>query len=286
MRVIHSVRNLHSWRRKQESSDGPIGFVPTMGALHDGHLSLIQRARKHCGTVVVSVFVNPLQFGETEDLGRYPRSFPADRRLCREAGVDLLFAPLPEEFYPENFQTMVTVNRLTRRWEGEARPTHFQGVTTVVTKLFCLVRPHRVYFGQKDYQQSLVVNRLIHDLNWDMRMILCPTVRESDGLAVSSRNRYLSGNQRMQAGLLSKALRDGGDAIKAGVRKVRTIQSRMEKFLRSVPDMHPEYLAICNSRNLEPLTQVRGTVVILGAVRLGSIRLIDNLLVRCPRSHD
>ena len=256
-----------------------------MGALHDGHLSLIQRARKHCETVVVSVFVNPLQFGEAEDLDRYPRSFPADRRLCREAGVDLLFAPPPEEFYPENFQTTVTVNCLTQRWEGEARPTHFQGVTTVVTKLFCLVRPHRAYFGQKDYQQSLVVNQLIHDLNWDMRMVLCPTVRESDGLAVSSRNRYLSADQRLQAGLLSKALREGGDAIKRGVRKVRTIQSRMEKFLRSDPDVHPEYLAICNSRNLEPLTQVRGTVVILGAVRLGNIRLIDNLLVRCPRSH-
>ncbi len=196
MRVIHSVRNLHSWRRKQESLDGPIGFVPTMGALHDGHLSLMQRARKHCRTVVVSVFVNPLQFGEAEDLGRYPRSFHADRRLCQEAGVDLLFAPPPEEFYPANFQTTVTVNRLTRRWEGETRPTHFQGVTTVVTKLFCLVRPHRAYFGQKDYQQSLVVNQLIHDLNLDMRMIRCPTVRESDGLAVSSRNRYLSANQR------------------------------------------------------------------------------------------
>ncbi|WNM60657.1 pantoate--beta-alanine ligase [Candidatus Nitrospira neomarina] len=285
MRVIHSVRNLHSWRRKQESLDGPIGFVPTMGALHEGHLSLMQRARKHCGTVVVSVFVNPLQFGEAEDLSRYPRSFHADRRLCREAGVDLLFAPPPEAFYPENFQTTVTVNRLTRRWEGEARPTHFQGVTTVVTKLFCLVRPHRVYFGQKDYQQSLVVNQLIHDLNWDMRMVLCPTVRESDGLAVSSRNRHLSANQRVQAGLLSKALREGGDAIKAGVRNVRTVQSRMEKILRSDPDVHPEYLAICNSRNLEPLTQVRGTVVILGAVRLGNIRLIDNLLVRCPPSH-
>ncbi|HNP29821.1 MAG TPA: pantoate--beta-alanine ligase [Nitrospirales bacterium] len=283
MRVIHSVRHLPSWRRKQDLLDGPIGFVPTMGALHDGHLSLIHRARKRCRTVVVSVFVNPLQFGPTEDLGRYPRSFHADRRLCREAGVDLLFAPPPEEFYPSNFQTTVTVNRLTRRWEGEARPTHFQGVTTVVTKLFGLVRPHLVYFGQKDYQQCLVVNQLIHDLNWDMRMILCPTVRESDGLAVSSRNRYLSDNQRFQAGLLSKALREGGDAIKTGVRNVRTIQARMEKILGSVPNVHLEYLAICDSKSLEPLTQVRGTVVVLGAVRLGNIRLIDNLLVRSPR---
>ena len=284
MRVFHSVRNLHSWRNKQGLLDGPIGFVPTMGALHDGHLSLIHRARKHCRTVVVSVFVNPLQFGEAEDLGRYPRSFHADRRLCQEAGVDLLFAPPPEEFYPANFQTTVTVNRLTRRWEGEARPTHFQGVTTVVTKLFGLVRPHLVYFGQKDYQQYLVVNQLIHDLNLNMRMIRCPTVRESDGLAVSSRNRYLSAHQRVQAGLLSKALRQGSDAIRAGVRNVRTIQAMMEKTVGSDPNVHLEYLAVCNANNLEPLTRLHGMVVLLGAVRLGKIRLIDNLLVRCPRS--
>ncbi len=284
MRVIRSVRNLHSWRNKQELSEGPIGFVPTMGALHDGHLSLIHRARKQCKTVVVSVFVNPLQFGPTEDLGRYPRSFKADRRLCQEAGVDLLFAPPPEEFYPGNFQTTVTVNRLTRRWEGEARPTHFQGVTTVVTKLFGLVCPHLVYFGQKDFQQSVVVNQLIQDLNLNLRMIRCPTVRESDGLAVSSRNRYLSAHQRMQAGLLSKALRQGSDAIRTGVRNAQTIQARMEKILDSDPDVHVEYLAICDSKNLEPLNQVCRMVVILGAVRLGNIRLIDNLLVRCPRS--
>jgi pantoate--beta-alanine ligase len=283
MRVIHSVRTLHNWRIKQESLDGPIGLVPTMGALHNGHLSLIHRARKHCRTVVVSVFVNPLQFGPSEDLGRYPRSFDTDRRLCQEAGVDLLFAPLSEEFYPSDFQTTVMVNRLTQRWEGETRPTHFQGVTTVVTKLFCLVRPHLAYFGQKDYQQSLVVNQLIQDLNWDMRMIRCPTVRESDGLAVSSRNRYLSANQRMQAGLLSRALRQGVDAIKNGERRVRIIQARMEKTVGSDPNVHLEYLAICDSNNLEPLTQVRGTLVVLGAIMLGNIRLIDNLLVRCPR---
>ncbi|MEJ2232149.1 MAG: pantoate--beta-alanine ligase, partial [Nitrospirales bacterium] len=163
-----------------------------------------------------------------EDLDQYPRSFNTDRRLCREAGVDLLFAPSREEFYPSDFQTTVNVNRLTKRWEGEARSTHFQGVTTVVTKLFCLIRPHLAYFGQKDYQQSLVVNQLIRDLNWDMRMIRCPTIRESDGLAVSSRNRYLPANRRMQAGLLSKALAQGVDSIRNGERKVQTIQARMQ----------------------------------------------------------
>ena len=283
MRVIHSIRSFHTWRRTQDSLGGRIGFVPTMGALHAGHLSLIHRARKQCRTIVVSVFVNPLQFGPDEDLGRYPRSFSDDRRLCREAGVDLLFAPRPEEFYPSDFQTTVTVNRLTQRWEGEDRPTHFQGVTTVVTKLFCAVRPHLSYFGQKDYQQYLVVNQLIRDLNWDMRMIRCPTIRESDGLAVSSRNRYLPANQRRQAGLLSKALRQGVDAIKSGERNVRTIQARMHKTLGNDPDVHVEYLAICHADNLEPLTKVQGRAVLLGAVRLGNIRLIDNRLVHCPR---
>jgi len=245
-----------------------------MGALHDGHLSLIH---------VVSVFVNPLQFGPGEDLGRYPRSFNADRRLCREAGVDLVFAPRPDEFYPSDFQTTVTVNRLTQRWEGEARPTHFQGVTTVVTKLFTVVRPHVVYFGQKDYQQSLVVNQLIRDLNWNIRMIRCPTIRESDGLAVSSRNRYLSTDQRKQAGLLSRALGQGVHAIKRGERRVRPIQAKMQKMLGKDSNVHVEYLAICDANTLDPLTQVQGTVVLLGAVRLGNVRLIDNRLAHCPQ---
>jgi pantoate--beta-alanine ligase len=282
MRVIHSIRSLHSWRRKQEPLNARIGFVPTMGALHAGHLSLIRRARTQCGTVVVSVFVNPLQFGPAEDLGRYPRSFNADRRLCREADVDLLFAPLPNELYPADFQTTVRVNRLTQRWEGEARPTHFQGVTTVVTKLFCMVRPHVAYFGQKDYQQFLVVNQLIRDLNWDMRLMSCPTIRESDGLAVSSRNRYLPAHQRKQAGQLSRVLRQGAEAIKMGERKAPIIQARMQKILEHDPDVQVEYLAICDANNLEPLTQLQGKVVLLGAIRLGHLRLIDNRLVRCP----
>lgn len=281
MRVIHTIRGLHTWRRKQDPLEARIGFVPTMGALHAGHLSLMHRARTQCRTVVVSVFVNPLQFGPSEDLGRYPRNFNADRRLCRQAGIDLLFAPLQEALYPPDFQTTVTVNRLTQRWEGEARPTHFQGVTTVVAKLFSMVRPHVAYFGQKDYQQFLVVNQLIRDLNWDMRLMRCPTIRESDGLAVSSRNRYLSADQRRQAVLLSKALRYGSEAIKNGERTVRTIKGHMERILKSGQDVHVEYLAICDPRTLEPLTQARGTVVILGAIQVGHVRLIDNRLARC-----
>jgi pantoate--beta-alanine ligase len=282
MRVIHSIRHLHMWRKSQESEDPRIGFVPTMGALHAGHLSLIHRARAECGMVVVSVFVNPLQFGQTEDLGRYPRNFHADRRLCREAEVDLLFAPVTEEFYPADFQTTVTVNRLTQRWEGKARPMHFQGVTTVVTKLFCLIRPHVVYLGQKDYQQSLVIKQLIRDLNWDLRLVRCPTVREADGLAVSSRNRYLSAGYREQAVLLSKALEQAGRAIKNRIRTVRTIQAEMNNILKNGPDVHVEYVAICDADTLEPLAKVKGRVVVLGAIRLGGVRLIDNVLILCP----
>jgi pantoate--beta-alanine ligase len=204
-----------------------------MGALHEGHLSLIRQARKHCSTVVVSIFVNPLQFGPSEDLSQYPRPITSDQQLCREAGVDLLFWPSSQEFYPQDFQTLVQVSRLSQRWEGEARPTHFEGVTTVVTKLLCLVRSDRCYLGQKDYQQLLVIKQLVKDLNIDTRIVCCSTIRESDGLALSSRNRYLSANQRTLAVCLSKALRQGVHSIKHGITSVRTIQSRMQKMLSS-----------------------------------------------------
>jgi pantoate--beta-alanine ligase len=248
MRIIRSIRGLQTWRRKQNSQNTKIGFVPTMGAFHEGHLSLIRQARKHCQNVVVSIFVNPLQFGPAEDLSRYPRTVKSDQALCREAGVDLLFWPSSAEFYPKDFQTSVTVNQLSQRWEGEARPTHFEGVTTVVTKLLCQVCPNQAYFGQKDYQQLLVVKQLVQDLNIDTRIVACPTIRESDGLALSSRNRFLSESQRRQAVSVSAALRQGVKAIKLGKRHVPTIQREM--------------------------------MVLLVAVRLGDIRLIDNMLVK------
>jgi len=248
-----------------------------MGALHEGHLSLIHQARKHCSTVVVSIFVNPLQFGPAEDLSRYPRRGKSDRQLCREAGVDLLFWPSREEFYPKDFQTSV------QRWEGEARPTHFEGVSSVVTKLLCLVRPDRTYFGQKDYQQLLVVTQLVKDLNIDTKIVRCPTIRESDGLALSSRNRYLSANQRTQAVCLSKALRQGVQAIKQGETNVRIIQNSMQKILKKISGVTVEYLSVCDTTTLEPLARVKGEVVLLGAIQLGNIRLIDNLLVRRTR---
>jgi len=278
MRIIRSIRALQDWRRKHENQK--IGFVPTMGALHEGHLSLIRQARKHCSMVVVSIFVNPLQFGPAEDLSRYPRTVKIDQQWCRDSGVDLLFWPSSEAFYPKDFQTSVKVNRLSQRWEGESRPTHFEGVTTVVTKLLCLVRPNRSYFGQKDYQQLLVIKQMVQDLNIDTKIVRCPTIRESDGLAISSRNRFLSESQRRKAVSLSTALKQGVQAIKQGATNVRIIQKSMQKMLRKISGVKIEYLAVCDAKTLEPLTSVKGEVVLLGAIQIGNIRLIDNLLVR------
>ncbi|MDH5587541.1 MAG: pantoate--beta-alanine ligase [Nitrospirota bacterium] len=278
MRIIRSIRGFQAWRRQHENEE--IGFVPTMGALHEGHLSLIRRARKHCSKIIVSIFVNPLQFGPTEDLSRYPRPVKSDQQLCREAGVDLLFRPSREEFYPEDFQTSVKVNRLSQRWEGKARPTHFEGVTTVVTKLLCLVRPHRAFFGQKDYQQLLVIKQLVRDLNLATTIVRCPTIRESDGLALSSRNRYLSESDRRQAIGVSSALYQGVRMIQAGARHVPNIQKTMKNVLAKWKGLKIEYLAVCDAANLEPLTNAKGSMVLLAAVRLGHVRLIDNMLVK------
>lgn len=280
MRIIRSIRGLQVWRRKHENQ--AIGFVPTMGALHEGHLSLIRHARKHCSTVVVSIFVNPLQFGPAEDFSKYPRPVKSDQQLCREAGVDLLFSPSSEEFYPQDFQTSVSVSGLSLRWEGEARPTHFDGVTTVVTKLLNLVRPNQAYFGQKDYQQLLVIKKFVQDLNIDTKIVRCSTIRESDGLALSSRNRYLSKNQRRQAISLSGALRRGVQAIKQGATHVRTIENNMHEMLRGISGVKTEYLAVCDAETLEPLKSIKGKVVLLGAIQIGNVRLIDNMLTKRP----
>ncbi len=281
MRIIQSMRALLAWRRKHGNQT--IGFVPTMGALHEGHLSLIRQARKHCSTVVVSIFVNPLQFGPTEDFSKYPRPVKNDQQLCREAEVDLLFCPSSKEFYPQDFQTSVSVSGHSQRWEGEARPTHFDGVTTVVTKLLNLVRPNQAYLGQKDYQQLLIIKKLVQDLNIDTKIVRCSTIRESDGLALSSRNRYLSEGQRRQAASLSAALRHGVNSIRSGKKHVRIIQREMKEIVRKSAGVDIEYFAICDANSLEPLTIAKGSMVFLGAARLGDIRLIDNMLVKATK---
>ncbi|MGQ0811021.1 MAG: pantoate--beta-alanine ligase [Nitrospiraceae bacterium] len=280
MRTLTSPAAMAAWSAGLSREGVTIGFVPTMGALHAGHRALIRAARLSCDALVVSLFVNPAQFGPGEDLSNYPRPRRADRALCRDEGVDVLFAPTTDAMYPPGFQATVSVPGLARLWEGEARPHHFQGVATVVTKLLALVRPQVVLFGQKDYQQALLVRRLVADLNLGAKIIIHPTVRESDGLALSSRNRYLTPAQRRAAPILYRALHVGKQAIHSGERGGTQIIRAMRAMVRSEPLARVEYLAVCDAKTLEPVTKISKGAVLLGAVKIGHTRLIDNLLVR------
>ena len=283
MQTIRSLPELAEWSRSLHREGVTIGLVPTMGALHAGHRSLIRAARLCCDAVVVSVFVNPKQFGRGEDLARYPRRFRADAALCRREGVDVLFAPRQDAMYPDGFRTRVSVEGLTARWEGEFRPTHFEGVSTIVTKLISLSRSDCAFFGQKDFQQALVVKQLVADLNLGTRIVVCPTVREQDGFAVSSRNEYLSPRQRRVAPILYAALQAGRKAIQKGIRAGSPISRAMVKVIRSEPLAEVDYVAVCDPNTLQPLRRLRGQTLLLGAIRIGSVRLIDNLLVNLPR---
>ena len=282
MRVIRTIKALQVWRKQQESKTVRIGFVPTMGALHPGHRSLIQRARGSSELVVVSLFVNPLQFGPKEDFHHYPKPIKVDTVFCRREAVDILFVPSLKDLYPADFQTSITIDRLSRRWEGEHRPTHFHGVATVLTKLMNIVRPDVAFFGQKDYQQFLVINQLNQDLHFNVKVMMGTTIRELDGLAWSSRNQHLSLDQRQQASVLYHALLTGRKAIQDGWRSAKKIQQMMRNHIAEHSSMSVNYLAVCHAKTLEPLTMVKGRVVLLGAIRLGKVRLIDNILVRCP----
>lgn len=282
MKIIHTVRSMAAWSERLRREGLTIGFVPTMGALHDGHRSLIRTARLRCDALVVSIFVNPSQFSPTEDLSTYPRPITRDRTLCLEEGVDICFEPTARTMYPQGFQTTVTVPAVASRWEGAVRPHHFTGVATVVTKLFGIVRPHLALFGQKDYQQSTLVRQLVGDLNLGVTIQVCPTIRERDGLAMSSRNIYLSADERRIAPLLSQALRSGQQMIEGGTSDVVAIERIMRKTLEQAPTIHVEYMAVCDQDSLEPLSVVTDRAVLLGAVRIGAIRLIDNILVKIP----
>jgi pantoate--beta-alanine ligase len=282
MKIIRTLRSMTAWSERLRREGVTIGFVPTMGALHDGHRSLIRAARLRCDALVVSIFVNPTQFSPTEDLSAYPRPITRDRALCREEGVDVCFEPAARNMYPDGFQTIVTLPAIAHRWEGAARPHHFAGVATVVTKLFGIVQPHLALFGRKDYQQAALVRQLVNDLNLGVAIRVRPTVREQDGLAMSSRNVYLSADERRIAPLLSQALRSGRQMILDGMGDTAAIERIMRQTVEQSPAIHVEYLAICDPDSLEPLPIVVTRAVLLGAVRIGSIRLIDNLLVKIP----
>jgi pantoate--beta-alanine ligase len=256
-----------------------VGLVPTMGALHDGHLSLVKRAKQDCAPVIASLFVNPKQFGPNEDFAKYPRSFEADVEKLAEAGVDGLFAPEAAEVYPPGFSTYVNVEGLSERFEGRSRPGHFRGVTTVVLKLIEIVQPHSVYFGRKDAQQARLLQQMVRDLNVDAEIVVCPIVREPDGLALSSRNAYLDANERRAATVLYRALAAARREMAAGVRDALQLQEVMRKALDSEPLATVDYAEIVNANTFEPVTQVRQSCYALLAVLIGKTRLIDNLLI-------
>jgi pantoate--beta-alanine ligase len=278
---LQIVDTLASLREARARLEGPVGVVPTMGYLHAGHASLMERARAECRSVVVTLFVNPTQFGPNEDFQRYPRNFEADRALCERTGVDLLYAPTVDQVYPDGFDTSVDVGAIARRWEGEHRPGHFRGVATVVTKLFTSTQPDRAYFGQKDYQQLQVVKRLVRDLDLPVEVVGCPTIRESDGLALSSRNAYLTGDTRPQADAIHRGLTAAATAARAGERDVARLRGLVETEVLQA-DMRPDYVAIVDPVTLEPLEQLDRPARALVAARLGPVRLIDNLAIDPP----
>jgi len=279
MKIIRSPTAMAVWSERLVREGVKIGFVPTMGALHEGHRALIREARLQCDALVISIFVNPAQFGPQEDLAKYPRPLLQDRALCRKEGVEVCFEPTVEAMYPNGFQTIVALPTMARRWEGEVRPHHFSGVATVVTKLFGMVRPQIALFGQKDFQQSALVRQLVKDLNLGVKIVVYPTVREADGLAMSSRNVYLSPDERIRAATLYKSLQTGAEAIRRGVTEVEAVRSAMAQVTKGEPALTIDYLAVCDPTTLEPLPTVMGKAVLLGAIRIGRTRLIDNILV-------
>jgi pantoate--beta-alanine ligase len=256
-----------------------VGLVPTMGALHEGHLSLIKRAKQDCAPVIASLFVNPKQFGPKEDFANYPRAFDEDVKKFTEAGVDGLFVPEPAEVYPPGFCTYVNVDGLSERLEGRSRPGHFRGVATVVLKLIEIVQPHFAYFGRKDAQQARLIQQMARDLNVDTEIVVCPIVREPDGLALSSRNAYLNAEERCAATVLYRALDGARSEMAAGVRDALQLQAAMRKVLGSEPLTSLDYAEIVDADTFEPVIRVRRSCYVLLAVFIGKTRLIDNLLI-------
>ncbi len=282
MEIIHTVEWMKQATRQARAEGRVVGFVPTMGALHAGHLSLVEAARRDASPVVVSVFVNPKQFGPREDLAKYPRAIEDDQAQLERMGVDFLFAPSVEEMYPPGFRTAVNVEGLSDRLEGRVRPGHFRGVVTVVLKLFEIVAPQFAYFGRKDAQQLRIIRQMAADLALDAEIVSCPIVREADGLAMSSRNAHLSPAQRRAATVLHRALDAARRAIAAGEHDAARLAQAMRGVLSAEPLAAPDYAEIVDADSFESVTRLRGTCLALLAVRIGATRLIDNMLIETP----
>ncbi len=282
IQVAESVQSVRDAVSRAKWSGHRVGFVPTMGALHVGHVSLIERARRECGYVAVSIFVNPTQFGPNEDFNRYPRPRDADLAMCRDAGADLVFYPTVETMYPVGHRTFVEVAGLSEILEGAIRPGHFRGVTTVVTKLFNIVQADRAYFGQKDYQQQSVIRVMARELDMPTDVVTCETIRDPDGLALSSRNAYLSESERKSGLALSRALRLAERLAGEGELDIPTLESAMRNELENTPGVTLEYAVIVNHESMRELTAAEPRMVALVAARVGSTRLIDNMILRLP----
>ena len=279
METIRTIAWMKEKAQEARLEQRAIGFVPTMGALHAGHLALVERARRECSPVYASIFLNPTQFGADEDLSKYPRPLETDTEKLTAANVDALFLPQAADIYPPGFSTYVQVDRLGERLEGKSRQGHFRGVATVVLKLFEIVQAHYAYFGRKDAQQVRIVQQMVRDLNLDTEIVVCPIVREPDGLAMSSRNAYLSGEERKAATVLSRALRAAETEIAAGVRDSLELQRVMHNVLVAEPRARVDYAEIVDAETFEPLVRVASRSYAVLAVHIGKARLIDNLLI-------
>lgn len=281
MNIIVDIDEMHEKAEALRYTGRRIGFVPTMGYFHEGHLSLMRTAKEISDVVVVSLFVNPTQFGEGEDYKTYPRNEQRDRRRAEENGCDIFFIPTVEAMYPRGYVTYVNVEKLTEGLCGASRPDHFRGVTTVVTKLFNIIKPHVAVFGQKDAQQAIVIRRMVKDLNQDIEIVIAPIVREPDGLAMSSRNTYLTEEERKEATVLSQSLDLAKKVIDSGERRAPAILDTMMNLIHSKNSARVDYIAIVDEQNLDPVDVLQGRILIAVAVRFGRARLIDNMVITC-----
>ncbi|EPY6472292.1 pantoate--beta-alanine ligase [Clostridium sporogenes] len=280
MNIVYTIKDTKEIIKKWKEENLSIGYVPTMGYLHEGHASLIKKAREENDRVVVSIFVNPIQFGPNEDYSTYPRDLTKDSSLCDEFGADLIFNPEASEMYPNKMYSHVNVNILTENLCGEKRPGHFQGVCTVLTKFFNIITPTRAYFGEKDAQQLAVVKKMVQDLNFPIKIIGCPIIRESDGLAKSSRNTYLSEEERKSALVLNKSLKEALNALNHGERNLNNIKNIIVNMINKEPLAKIDYVNIVDSANLQPVEEIQSSILIAIAVYIGKTRLIDNFTFR------
>jgi pantoate--beta-alanine ligase len=280
MITTKSITNLKKIVKKNKKTGKVIGFVPTMGALHEGHLSLIDRAKKESDYLIASIFINPLQFGPSEDLKRYPRDIKNDKRILKEKKVDLLFYPQADKIYAHDFSTFVEEAKLSKKLCGKSRPGHFKGVTTVITKLFNIVDPDLSYFGQKDYQQALIVKKIVRDLNFSVKIKIAPTIREKDKLALSSRNLYLSKKERKESQSIYQALLQAKQMINKGEKDPKKITNQINKIIANNSTASIDYIEICNANNLKKIKKIEGKVFVGIAAYFGKTRLIDNIIVK------